>query len=409
MKNRNIQKTLLSILFSVTLFSCSKLEIEEDLGVKSETVTMANMGTNLAIINLSVDQNEFDHMMAQYGQDIEISGYFAMYESYPKLIIDSAEVLISIKGSSTAMYPLKSLSIDFDHHIDNTQNTIISPPTLLPNHSLDELSKISLRNSGNDFYESNIKDAVYTQMAINLNLNVELGYYRPVQVFVNNKFYGLLKIRTEKSKSALSKLLGTHKGDMNLLRVNHIGNGNEEIEFKDGDETIMQELVDAANSGNTSKLKSMIDVASFIDYYIFQDFIGNSDWPYNNVQMHSELSNPFRFFLYDLDFAGTRDKYFVEDDAAKGLVYNIYTTLKKDDQINAQFDQKRQELYSNCTPQQFKAITNNIANQLEPEINYNIDKYGVPSSVAEWYLHIESIIDQFELRRTNYKNKYKLK
>ena len=408
MKNKSHFFQYLLFTFIILASSCSKFEVTEDLGISPSELTPKNINTNLPIIELIVDQAEFDNMIQNFEQDIEIDGKYTMYDSYPSTIIKSQVISLNIKGRSSEGNPLKSLTVLFDNTVDNKTNPIIVVDKLLNGHSVDELKKISLRDSGNDFAETMLKDICYTQLAIDMGLDVELGYYQQVQVFVNKNYYGLLNLRTEKSKKALSKLIGAHKGDINIIRISREGNGPEEIEFKDGDDAYMQPLIDAAKNHDATALKALLDINSFVDYMVYEDFTGNNDWPNNNVQIHSVLDGKFRFFLYDLDFAGNLDKFFAEDDIGSGLLNDMYVTLKNDPDVEPLFIERQHYIYENATLNHFSKILDINATKIEKDINYNISKFTAPKTKVNWYLNLEEIENQFELRRDKYKNHYKL-
>ena len=397
---------LLGVLFLLSV-SCNKYIVEEVETVDASTVTPNTIETDLAVINITVPQADFDYMMGNYTEDIEIVGHLTMFH-FKKQIIKDQLIEISIKGSFTAEYPLKSLKIKFDKNQDNSTGSILNVEDKLANHHLDVIRNFSLRNSGNDFYESYIKDISYSQLAIDMKLDLELSYYRIVQVFVNDKFYGLLNMRTEKNRTALSKLMDVSKGDLNIIKINHIGGGVEELEYKHGDEAKMNELVTAVFSRNTTKLKELLDLQNVADYIAYQDFIGNSDWPFNNVEIYSVLDGKFRFFLYDLDFAGTRNKYFVLDDNPNGFVYNMFKALMEDDATKAMFEESQRKIVNYAHIAKFKQIVRANAHRIENEISYNISKYAVPSSHAEWYLELEKVQNQYELRRDEYIDYYGL-
>jgi len=393
-------------VLSFVFFSCSKYETTEPELPNTNLLTVQNIKTDLAIVNLNVNQNEFDNMMENYSDDIEIEGFYFMYTSDLDSIIKNEPITISIKGSSTAAYVLKSLSINFDNKLDNSGRDIIAINKSLERHHYNKISKISLRNSGNDFGKTFIKDISYTQLAIDMYLDLELSHYRPTQVFINNKYYGFLNLRTEKSKKSLANLLDVDKDNLNIIKINHLGGGQEEIEFKSGDHVILQELVDAVESGNTEELKKLVDINSFADYIVFQDFIGNSDWPFNNTQIYNITDSLFRFYLFDLDFAGTRDNYFASKENDFGFLYKMYTVLIQDEDILRKLQETQNKMVNYCSDQRFYAIVDKNAGVIENEIIYNISKYAKPKTNTAWYLEIEKLLTQFQLRRQNYIDKY---
>ena len=402
-------KYIFLIISVVAMFSCNKYSLSDsEIPETTTDLTKNNISTNLAVVNIEVVGAEFEAMYKQYTQDIEITAYINMYEN-GETILPRAKAKISIKGSSTIHYPLKSLKIKFDDKVDNTIYPIIKVEKHIPSHHLKYLKKISLRNFGNDLYGSLIKDVCYTQMAIDLGLQLELNYYRPVQVFVNNKYYGLLNLRTEKGKLGISELLEVDKNDLNIMKINHNGGNEENIEFIDGDDEVLQTLLDAVDNSDTERLKELIDIESFIDYLVYEDYIGNSDWPYNNIEIFNVGQNgKFRFYLYDLDFSGHRDKYFASDANKDSFLYKLFNALRQDEQVERSLLEKQRKIYDFCYRDRFESIIDKNANLIETEIIYNISKYQIPESRIHWYYELDGLGDQQQLRRENYKKEYGL-
>lgn len=405
MKNRYTYLLIFFVLIGL-LSSCSKFEVSEDININIAKLTTSSIETNLDIVNLEVNSNEFATMMKNYEQDVKIEAVYSMYSGSDTIVYGDS-VRINIKGNGSAVFDLKSLSIKFHKSVHNNSNEFIQVDKHLTTHYFDKIKKISLRNSGNDCEETFIKDISYTQLAINMNLDVELSYFKPVQVFINNTFYGLLNLRTEKNDDALSHLLKVEKYDLNIIKLNAI-NGYEDIEFTNGDDDIMQLLVDAVFNGDLNLVKSKIDISSFIDYVVFQDLIGNSDWPHNNVQLYSVGDGKFRFFLFDMDIVSVDDKYFVLDNISTGLIVEMYKLLKQDSEIALLIKKKQSKIFHFCTNELFRSIVDANANIIENEIDYNISKYNLSNGHVRWYLDIEKLLDQYKIRRENYRKHYSL-
>ena len=58
--------------------------------------------------------------------------------------------------------------------------------------------------------------------------------------------------------------------------------------------------MNAIENENLNYLKDEIDINNFIDYMIFQSYIGNTDWPHNNARLYAINNEKFRFVLFDL-------------------------------------------------------------------------------------------------------------
>ena len=207
----------------------------------------------------------------------------------------------------------------------------------------------------------------------------------------------IIDLRTENDRDGLSTLLNVNAEDITLLKMDW---PNEDIDFKEGDEALAQQLIDAIANRDEHALEDLIDIPNFIDYILYQDFIGNMDWPHNNVKLYSANGSKFRFLLYDLDWAANRNRTqrlpkleYLEDDFSK-----IYQILRNHDNgFIDLLEQKQRALYDNLTIQKFNHIVDDLADELEPEIGYLIKKWGAPHSSFEWSLNVDQLKQDFQV------------
>ena len=396
------------VLMLLLSFSCSKYEVHTENNIDIKKLSIENIETQLDIIHITADSAPLAYMMAYAHEDIEINAGFNMY-SEGKPMITNKPIELKIKGTSTVFYDLKSLKVKFNKKVNNQIIPIIQVENPLANHHLEVLKKISLRNSGNDFYGTFIKDISYSELAIQLGLDFELSYYKPVQVFINHQYYGLLNLRTEKDDNSLGKLLDVDNEDINILKISHIGDGQEIIGFSSGDSLIIQNFIDAVKRKDSPFLLENVDLSCFADYIIFEDYIGNSDWPYNNVQIYNVgPQGKFRFFLYDLDFAADKDKLFVAETSYNGFLKLLYDALIQDVHFVELLQQRQAYIYKNATVDLFDHILGINGHRIENDIIYNIAKYQTPTNEIMWYYELQRLSEKFETRRKLFKWYYQL-
>ena len=395
---------ILSMLFIV---SCTKIESSEDDIPVLENISISTIQTGLDIVNLKVDQEQFNYMYRKFRSDTIVPA-FVYYQSNTGLsILDSVSCEIEIKGAASAANAMKSIGISFKNPIDNSVNKLISPSNLMSHHSLKALKTIRLRNSGNDFGFTMLKDLAYTELAIHAGLNLELMYGKPVHAFVNGEYLGLLNLRTESNANGISGLNDAQTNEITLLKVD-VDNGK--LEYREGDEDRANELIEAIKDEDEDKLQRLIDVDSFIDYIIFQDYIGNRDWPVNNMRVYSKNDDKFRFILYDLDYAAFNTKKplipsfeYLDHDMA--IMYNA---LREDTDFEDKFDSRQEVLYSRMNPTIFNNILERFSNRIEDDIPYLISKYNSPQSSFHWRMTISELARDFNRRDYYIRNKYDL-
>jgi len=389
-------------------FSCTRFSetLTEDF-LSSNELTISDFNTEMPIVNIEVNQEEFDNMYSNFLDDIEIEAFLNLYRNNTLLIEDEL-VEIEVKGSYSANFELKSLGVKFDDSFDNESRSLLNPKFIFPNHSLDEIKAFRLRNSGNDFKETMLKDISYTQLAIEAGLDIDLTYYEPAIVFINNTFLGIMNIRSEANTNGVSRLNDAKKKDITLAKINFPG----EIESKDGDFERIGNFLNAIEEENISYLKQEVDINNFIDYMIFQSYIANSDWPYNNVRFYAVNDRPFRFVIFDLDLAN--DKSFKkspldyirepihpsEKEPIKNPITDLFNVLYNDTDFKIQFDTRFQELIANeaFSSERFSTIIDTNFAVIDSYMPFHIDKYSEISTIFEWYKNLDLLKENFKER-----------
>lgn len=374
-------------------FGCTKLTVEETLPDISN-ITPDNMTSELDRINVIADS--FDYMYTYYVYDVEIGATVEYFNNQGSLLFTKS-AQIKIKGAGSANNPMKSIGIVFDDKVDNSAFQILETSQVLPNDQLTKFQSIRLRNSGNDDGVTHLKDLALTELAIRNGIDLELKYGKAVQVFVNGEYFGLLNLRTDNDRIALSDLLGV---PMNVITTMKMDTPEDDIDFREGDEQVAQNLIDAIKNQDGYTLHQLVDVDNFIDYLIFEDYVGNMDWPHNNVRLYSVNGGKFRFLLYDLDWAAMRNRTqrlpkmeYLSDDISK-----MYQILRNHDQgfIDA-FETRQAEIYSQLSTDKFNAIVDDLASKIDRDIPYLIQKWGAPHSTLQWQLNLDQLKQDFHV------------
>lgn len=398
---------LLIMTLLLIISSCSKYRVDTQRIPDLSLVTELNIDSNLPIISISVNQEQFDFMVQFYANDTIIPAILKYYNPNGSIVFENAGASLEIKGAASAKNEMKSLGFILDSAIDNSKDEIIIPSKVLENHSLEELKSFRLRNSGNDFGFSMIKDRTYTQLAIEAEADLDLMYGKPVHAFVNGSYYGLLNLRTESNVEGISRLRNVSTERITLLKVD-VDNGK--LEFRDGDEVWADKFLKAIKDENLNELWDMIEINNYIDYIVFQDYIGNRDWPKNNMRAYCIDQGKFRFFLYDLDYAAFHNKNdiiptFEFEDHQMAKIYRILREHKDFEKI---FEERQKSLYSRLSFSTFSRIMDGLVEEIQEEMPYLIAKYQLPKSEFHWKLNLSNVRRDFERRDVYIRDKYDL-
>ena len=169
-----------------------------------------------------------------------------------------------------------------------------------------------LRTSGSiDTNVTMLRDVFNQSLVAQGSLDTQPG--EPCMVFLNGEFWGLYNLQARYGEAYYQEKYGIAEDNLIVIkREKHVSVGEEE------DLLLYQALLDYAAANDLSRpecyeaVGQMMDIQSFIEQYCFEIYIGNSDWPLNNVccwrarTADEEGGNPYedgrwRFGVYDTD------------------------------------------------------------------------------------------------------------
>ena len=162
-----------------------------------------------------------------------------------------------------------------------------------------KFQSFTLRNSGNDWLKSQIKDAAVTSLMFGTDL--EYQSHQSVASYINGDYWGLYKIREKVNEHFIASKANISVDDIDLLtndaEVVH-GNNEDYINLRN-----FISINNLAYSSNYDYVKTQIDIDNFIIYNVIQIYGDNQDWPGNNIKYWKSDGGKWRWILYDTDFS----------------------------------------------------------------------------------------------------------
>jgi len=163
-----------------------------------------------------------------------------------------------------------------------------------------------------------------------------------VNLFINGMYWGLYNIAERVDEQFGKDHLGGKKSDIDVIKIEE-DNGNH-IEASEGtlDAWNLMNAVaaNAANEAAYQQLDTLLNIGSFIDYMIINQYAGNTDWDHHNwyaIRRHnndSVASDGFHFLCWDSEVILEN----VYENLAKGSPKNGYpTTLYRNLLKNEEF------------------------------------------------------------------------
>ncbi|MCX8107931.1 MAG: CotH kinase family protein, partial [Verrucomicrobiae bacterium] len=204
---------------------------------------------------------------------------------------------LQVHGGYSRCAPQKS----FELHARKRYGTGKIRCPLFPNRAFDEFEALLLRNAGNDWNRAMMRDRTLQGLVAGLGLGEQAG--RPVHVFLNGEYYGILNLRELGNKDHVATHFGVAPDNIDMIFAEATVMAGDILDYNNLISFIRSH--DLRNPADYGFVANWIDVDNYIDYQISQIFFDNRDWPGNNTTCWRSRSGDcrWRWLIEDLDAA----------------------------------------------------------------------------------------------------------
>lgn len=399
----------LAIAATTLLLSCEK---ENILSAREHTLPLVEIeidqkylwsaDSGLYVIGtngIHIDCSE--NIYANYNQKWE---YPALVRYFPPGADDPSfvhPVGFRIKGNCSRRKGMKSIGLYWrrEYGISRLDYRVFG------NAGISVFKRLVLRNSGNDFGLTHMKDAAIIEI-IKDYADVEYAEYQPVILYLNNEYWGIHNLREMITPHHFRYHYGIDDDRVDLL-----GGSPLFPEIDDGaSEEFTEEVVnfvrntDLSIEENYLTLGERIDIDNLIDYLIIETYTGNRDWPVTNDKWWRddlELGSHYRWRWIPIDHdacfeaASSKDVwigdlYGERRGEKKNEGFFIFNQLIKNDHFKSRFLDRYiffiEEVFE---PNRVDDIIAAMKSNLEPEYALHQEKWQTLSK-GKW----ESAVDE---------------
>ena len=399
-----------------------------------------NFNSDLAIIALSTDpHNLWDDEIGIYvpGINPATRNYLQRDDSWKrraelsffenKQEIFSRIIDIKISGGSSAAFPQKSFNIYFN----NSSNDNSISYQIFPQSSNSNFNSLKLRNSGNDWYSTLIRDCLMQELLRGYS-DLDLQACRPAVLILNGQYWGIYNIRERYNESYFVNKYSDYKLDSKKIIIASTTNEPGKIGhpiIRSGSESDGNSYLNLINfaqnndlsiTANYQAIAEKIDIDNFIDYNIAQMFYGNYDWPHGNVKFWSYRSHIFddpisivdgrwRWLIFDTDFGfalegNNKINTIAKDDA---ISLDLFYKLNKEEFVfkklfdNQEFRDRFVIRYFDLLNSSFRSKKmldkiNELSSQIDSEIIRHSARWGNQTdgmfeNYEDWQKNIERL------------------
>ena len=246
-----------------------------------------------------------------------------------------------------------------------------------------------LHNSGQDLLL--FKNQLVDRLTENIG-----GYAarsQPVLLFINGRPWGIYYLRERIDERLLAENYGLPAADISDTPNNRGMQSEEELAV----DTVHWENVmvfvlenDMSDPANYAYLQTQIDLENFVDYYLLQMYIANTDWPHHNVHQFRPRTQGGRWewIVWDNDFAfDLVDRQMVDHvlnvqhPLGEGITIFLNKLLANPEFYHLFLTRTADLLNTILAPPNVLAEIDQITANLSPDILYERERWSIP---VEW-------------------------
>ena len=239
---------------------------------------------------------------------------------------------------------------------------------------------------------SGIQDYMCDKLGLQLGLPSPNN--RPVILYLNGEYWGIYFLQEKMDEDFLEDHFEVNPDNCNII-ADWFGN------VDCGSNTNFMQMMNwfqntsLADDEAYQHACELIDIENYIDYMVFETFIANWDWPFNNMRCWQEGNGKWRWMFFDGDAALIAYNFDAFTNAAvyvPPLSWDnnpqsklVFGKLLENEQFKAAFEERVKELcngmflYENTYP-----LYQSIVDTLRPNVGGHVHRFGNPASVEGW-------------------------
>jgi hypothetical protein len=350
----------------------------------------------LPVVSLVADPDTlFDGVIGIYsndtpypykGREVPIRVDFFESDSRPAFSVNAG---VRIGGENIWRFGQKP----FNLHLRGRYGDDLIHYPIFPDEPVGTFGRLNLRNGGDNWSKDMLRDAMMAPLLRGQSEN-DLSSYRPAVVFVNGRYWGIHDIRKHFDPVYFANEQQLAEGTYDLVQYAHNEIGVTTLMADTGSTDTYEAFReffaahDLSQPAHYAALLQRMNVDSFIDYVVVNDFGMNTSWEHNREFWSSRAPGAkWRWNVPDLDrcFALFNVQSSLIDDFRAR--YDLFRALDDNaDFVNRLVQRYAAHLGSTLHSNRLAAILDRLAAEVDEEMPRHIARWapegGIPSLTA---------------------------
>ncbi len=160
---------------------------------------------------------------------------------------------------------------------------------------------LQIRNGGSG---DKLRDSSLQEIMRRSGLYIDTQAWKPVRVYINGKYYADLNMREPNNKHFAYANYGIDTDLMDQFEMSPDSGYVQMAGTKESFNRLLELSANASDALTYEQIGELLDIDEYINYMACELYLGNWDWPQNNVKgFRDQNDGKFHFVVYDLDGA----------------------------------------------------------------------------------------------------------
>jgi CotH kinase protein/Lamin Tail Domain/Chitobiase/beta-hexosaminidase C-terminal domain/Secretion system C-terminal sorting domain/Right handed beta helix region len=272
----------------------------------------------------------------------------------------------------------------------NKYGTEFLEGAIFPNREFSIFSKLVLRNGGDDFPSTLLRDAT-AEAIVSGKMNNGIMAYQPCVVFLNGDYWGIHNIREKFDRNYFIENFGANYEYVDHLSYGYTYSYLRALQAETGNAKPYTDLLNfvetntLSDDSNYDFVYNQVDIDSYIDYVIIESYVGNTSWHHNREWWRDRSGdNKWKWLIPDLDrgFGANPEINILNainryDNLLNGLLENVSFKIR--------FAQRSMSHINNTfSVLRINAIMDSLAGNIADEIPRHALKWGESGGVQSF-------------------------
>ncbi|MDQ3191160.1 MAG: CotH kinase family protein [Bacteroidota bacterium] len=312
------------------------------------------------------------------------------------------EAELQIHGGRSRAFPQKSFRINPKKKKGHTP---MEHPFFTEKPYIKSFNSINLRNGGQEYAASRIRDAFMHRIL--KNTHADILAYEPVILFLNGEYWGLYGLRERQDEHYIES---NHKIDSKIVDIaKHRGTKIWAQSGSTDDFFEMHDIIKRTDPNDSDYLKIVsekLDIENFTDYMLSQIYYGNDDWiddtsPCNNIRFwRSQNGGKWRYAHFDLDkglggkrrLADVNNLAMVHNPIGPNIHSDMFKYLLKNQNFREYFINRYADIMNTIfQPKNMEMIAHEMRDEIDPFMHRHFEKWD--GSYDKWLNEIDEMLE----------------